>query len=79
MVVPEPRVTPDERERILLRALRHADRACRRDILTALRHLREATGDYSQTAAARYRAMAAAYYEDGTISERRYVKGLCAR
>ena len=29
--------------------------------------------------AAKYRAMAAAFYEDGTISARQYVMGLCAK
>jgi hypothetical protein len=44
-----------------------------------VRRVSRRTREETFCAAAKYRAIAAAYYQDGTITERQYVRGLCAR
>lgn len=51
----------------------------RRDYAARIEGTRVIVDCQREEVAAKYRAMAAAFYVDGTISARRYVAGLCAR
>lgn len=51
----------------------------RRDYAARIEGMRVVMQFQCEEVAAKYRAMAAAFYEDHSISARRYVAGLCAR
>lgn len=76
-IIPPIEVPVDEQWRILQRMLLRAPRCCKADIIQALRRLKMVAE--CEKWAAVYRAMAAAFYVDGSISARRYCAGLCAQ
>lgn len=76
-IIPPIDVPLAEQRRILQHMLARAPRCCKADITQALRRLKMVAE--CDKWAATYRAWAAAYYEDESIDEGRYVRGLCAR